>query len=160
MPTKNQRKNDQDVEFNDFYARHQSQLYAFIAQQNSEDKQMQDTIAIKLVRIAQGGHEKARTELISLMQLTIDNWIENDVRIARWRGYEENIPSLIERCIRGYRYSGTFIGYVYRTLEYSGRDLLPLEAYSLNESRRESNRTMSELVIQNDETGTVEIFRI
>lgn len=134
MPTKNQKKVDLDTEFTNFYSTHKNKLYVFITRQNPDDKYLRDTIAIGLARLAQRGHERAGEELLSLMRLTVDDWIEVDPRIARWRGYEELIMPLLERCIRGYRYSGTFVGYVRRTLECAGRGLIPLEAFSINQT--------------------------
>jgi Fic family protein len=40
-------------------------------------------------------------------------------------GYEAEIRTHIELCIRRYRYSGSFLRYVFRTLEYSGRGIRP-----------------------------------
>jgi len=35
--------------------------------------------------------------------------------------------------MRRYRYSGSLIVYLYKTLEYAGRGLRPLEAFSLDD---------------------------
>ena len=43
------------------------------------------------------------------------------------------IQECIEGCIRRYRYSGSFIGYLFKTLEYAGRGLRPIVAYSLDD---------------------------
>ena len=40
---------------------------------------------------------------------------------------------LLEGCIFRYRYSGTFIGFLYRTLQLSALALEPLEAFSLDD---------------------------
>jgi hypothetical protein len=43
------------------------------------------------------------------------------------------IQSSIEGCIHRYRCSGSFIGYLFTTLEYKGRRLRPIIAYSLDD---------------------------
>ena len=62
-----------------------------------------------------------------------EEWIEYDKSLFVWKGYNELITEHIEACICRFRYAGSFIGYLYRTLEYSGRGLVPLEKYSLDE---------------------------
>ncbi len=39
----------------------------------------------------------------------------------------------LDRCIRRYRYSGSFLNYVFRTLQYAGRGFRPLYAFSLHD---------------------------
>jgi hypothetical protein len=94
---------------------------------------MRDIISIALVRIAQKGNLIAREEIIKLVRFTIYDWIENCPTISSWEGYESLIQNRIEGCIRGYRYSGTFIGYIFKTLEYAGRGLRPTNEYAKND---------------------------
>ncbi len=113
-----------------------SMLYTFIASQGREDEQVRDVISIALVRIAQKGNIAAKQEISGLMGFTIDTWIERNPTLSPWRGYEELIRTRLECCIRRYRYSGSFMRYVFKTLEYSARGMRPLIAYSLDESVR------------------------
>jgi hypothetical protein len=78
----------------------------------------------------------ARQEIIKLLGFTIDEWIEHCPKITRWRGYDPLIRKRLEDCIRCYRYSGSFIGYVFKTLEYAGRGLRPMIAYSSDDHPR------------------------
>ena len=94
---------------------------------------MRDIISIALVRIAQKGNVIAKEEIIKLVRFTVDEWIEHYPTISPWMGYESLLPNSIEGCIRRYRYSGTFIGYLFKTLEYAGRGLRPIIAYSLDD---------------------------
>lgn len=87
-------------------------------------------IAIALVRIAQKGNTTAKEEIIKLVRFTVDDWIERHPRISLWNGYESLIQRRIEGCIRCYRYSGSFLGYLFKTLEYAGKGLRPITAYS------------------------------
>jgi hypothetical protein len=52
--------------------------------------------------------------------------------IARWCGHEEELQSQLTACIRRYRYTGSFLTYVFRTLEYAGRGIMPARMYSLD----------------------------
>ena len=105
-------------------------LYVFIAPADRKDKLMQDIISIALVRIAQKGNVIAKEEIIKLVRFTVYNWIESRPTLSSWEGYESLIPNRIEGCIRRYRYSGTFIGYLFKTLEYAGRGLRSTTEYS------------------------------
>ena len=114
--------------------KYHDKLYVFIAPGDKNDENMRDIISIALVRIAQKGNVIAREEIIKLVRFTIDDWIERCPTLSSWEGYESLIPNRIEGCIRCYRYSGTFIGYLFKTLEYAGRGLRPITTYSLDDS--------------------------
>ena len=110
--------------------KYHSKLYAFITPADKNDEDMRDNISIALVRIAQKGNVIAKDEIIKLVRFTVYNWIESRPALSSWEGYESLIPNRIEGCIRRYRYSGTFIGYLFKTLEYAGRGLRSTTGYS------------------------------
>ena len=109
-------------------------LYTFVSLQNKEDEHIRDVISIALVRSAQRGNIIAKREMMKLMSFTIEDWIERNSNLYSWRGYEPLIQIRIECCIRRYRYSGSFMRYVFKTLEYAARGLKPLIAYSLDDA--------------------------
>jgi hypothetical protein len=113
--------------------KYRDKLYTFISPANVNDEQIRDVISIALVSMAQRGNAAAKQEIIKLVRLTIDAWIEQDPRLSCWEGRNDMLQERIEGCIRCYRYSGTFIGYLFRTLEYAGRGLRPIVAYSLDD---------------------------
>ena len=92
-----------------------------------------DIISINLVRLAQCGNELAKRELLSLLSFTIDDWLDRYCFLSRWRGYDAEIRMQVEQCIRRYRYSGSFIRYLFRTLEYAARGIPPFKTHSLDE---------------------------
>lgn len=139
-------------------SRHRQKLYVFVVSASDEDKRIRDVISIALVRLAQRGNLSARMEITERIQDTIDEWIENDLRITFWRGYDDLLQNQIEGCIRRYRYSGSFIRYLYRTLECAGRGLRPLVAFSLNSELPDGKKTFAENVVKDLETGTIQIF--
>ncbi|MEW6599822.1 MAG: hypothetical protein AB1499_02540 [Nitrospirota bacterium] len=110
--------------------KYHSKLYTFLTSEDKNDKDSRDIISIALVRIAQRGNVIAKEEIIKLVRFTIDEWVERNPKISSWKGYEPLIQKRIESCIRRYRYSGSFLGYLFRTLEYEGRGLRPITAYS------------------------------
>jgi len=113
--------------------RHRDKLYTFLSPQNADDEAARDMISIALVRNAQRGNADARREIVDLVRYTVDAWIEQDPKLSCWAGRDAVIQERIEGCIRCYRYSGTFIGYLFKTLEYAGRGLRPIVAYSLDD---------------------------
>ncbi len=109
--------------------KYHQKLYAFISPADRHDKDMCDIITIALVRIAQKGNVTAKEEIIKLVRFTVNDWIEHHPKISSWNGYESLIQRRIEDCIRCYRYSGSFLGYLFKTLEYAGRGLRPTNSY-------------------------------
>jgi len=114
--------------------KYDGKLYTFLTPDDKENKPIRDVISIALVRIAQKGNVTAKQEIIKLVRFTIYEWIEHNPKISRWKGHEYLIEKRIEGCIRCYRYSGSFMGYLFKTLEYAGRGLRPIIEYSLDES--------------------------
>lgn len=113
---------------------YRNMLYTFISSQGKEDEHIRDIIGIALVRIAQRGNISAKQEIIKLLSFSIDEWIERNPNLYSWRGYDPLIRPRIECCIRRYRYSGSFMRYVFKTLEFAARGLKPLIAYSLDDT--------------------------
>ncbi len=117
-----------------------NKLYTFISSQGKEDEHIRDIISIVLVRIAQKGNISAKQEIIKLLSSTVDNWIERNPKLSGWRGYDQLIQTRLDCCIRRYRYSGSFMRYVFKTFEYAARGLKPLIAYSLDDITHFRNR--------------------
>jgi hypothetical protein len=138
--------------------KYHDKLYTFLALADKNDKYIRDVISISMVRIAQRGNVRALQEISGLLRFTIDDWIERNPKIARWRGYDHLIRKCIGNCIRCYRYSGTFIGYLFRTFQYAGRGLRPLYAYSLDDSIYSGEKTRSDTIGENAETGEIMFF--
>mgnify|MGYP001559644364 CR=1 FL=1 len=139
--------------------RYKDKLYTFITAINDEDKYIRDMICVALVRLTQNGNKSAQKELTKLLHHTIDNWIEYCWKLKRWRGYEYRIKEKIEGCIRGYKHTGSFMAYLFKTLEYSGQGLRPLHVYSLNENiAGMNNKTRMDLVTQDPETGEAKMY--
>jgi hypothetical protein len=113
--------------------KYHGKLYVFLAPADNNDRYLRDIISISLVRIAQKGNIVAKEEISRLVRFTVDEWIERYPLLSSWQGYESLIQNRIEGCIRCYRYSGSFIGYLFKTLAYAGRGLRPITAYSLDD---------------------------
>jgi len=112
--------------------KYKEKLYTFISRESREDKIICDWISIKLVRLSQKGNELASDKITTLLGYLVNYWIEFDRSFFNWKGYNDLIENHINACIRRFRYAGSFIGYLYKTLEYSGRGLTPLEKFSLD----------------------------
>ena len=120
--------------------KHRDKLYVFVSPLDENDRRLRDTISIPMVRVAQRGNCLATQRLIELVGFTIDGWLEEFPNLSRWRGYDEELQMQLAGCIRRYRYTGSFIRYVFRTLEYVARGLRPLYVCSLDEPFRNGNR--------------------
>ena len=127
---------------------HQSKLYVLIAPITNADKRRREQIIISLVRMAQRGNILAKQELYHWLAYVIDDWIDKYQSLSRWRGYNDQIRSNVDRCIRRYRYSGCFLGYLYRTLEYAGRGLYPLQKFSFDDPILDGQKTRIDYFIQ------------
>jgi hypothetical protein len=118
-------------------------LFAFITTEDRTDEHLRDIISIELVRIAQKGNISAKREIMRLLRFTIDDWIERNPKLSCWMGYDELIQTRLECCIRCYRYSGSFMRYLFKTLEYAGRGLRPIIAYSLDDCAHRKERPVN-----------------
>jgi hypothetical protein len=138
--------------------KYHGKLYTFLTPADKNDRYIRDVISIALVRIAQNGNVTAKQEILRLLKFTIDDWIERCPKISCWRGYDHLIQKRIEGCIRCYRYSGSFIGYLFKTFEYAGRGLRPIHAYSLEDALYSGENERIDSIGQNPETGALLVF--
>jgi hypothetical protein len=140
--------------------KYREKLYVFITCTNQDERRMQDVISIALVRLAQYGNLSAKKEIIKLIQYAIDDWIDRYHCLSHWRGYDEEIQRRLETCIRHYRYTGSFLNYVFLTLVYAGRSLYPLYECSLDEPIAfDSKRNKIENVVQDPETNEIFLYK-
>ena len=141
---------EDEKELNQIFNTYKDKLYTFVSRINKEDELTCDRISILLVRLAQKGNILAVVEIKNLYVFIIDKWLEESKYLKRWRGYEKELIALLERCIFRYRYSGTFIGYLHRTLQLSALALEPLEAYSLDDISPFTGKARIETLINNE----------
>lgn len=120
-------------ELNTLLSNYKDKMYTFVSKLSKDDELACDRISILLVRLAQKGNILAVAELKNLYIFMLNKWLEESKPLRRWRGYENEMIDLLEGCIFRYRYSGTFIGFLYRTLQLSALALEPLEAFSLDD---------------------------
>lgn len=113
--------------------KYRNKLYVFVAPADAMDLQMRDTIAVALVRVAQAGNLLAKAKVVELVRYTIDGWLDTYSYMSRWRARDDDIREHVEGCIRRYRYSGSFLRYVFRTLECAGRGIRPVCVCSLDD---------------------------
>ncbi len=106
--------------------KNKDRLYTLFAPITERDKLTQHRIIIRLVRIGQRGNVCAQAELIKWITFITDDWIDRYPQMLRWKGYEDEVGDKIRHCIRCYRYTGSFLGYLFKTLEYSARGKPPL----------------------------------
>lgn len=136
--------------------KYKNKLYVFVAPVDAMDLQIRDKIAVALVRVAQAGNVLAKAELVELVRYTIDGWLDNNRYMSRWRGHEDEIRKHLEGCIRRYRYSGSFLRYVFRTLECAARGIRPLYACSLDDPvSTDSRERKIDSVVRDPETNEI-----
>ena len=145
------------IEVEAILTKYQKKLYTFLVQKNKEDKQICDLISIRLVRTAQKGNLLAKQKAMVFIKYLIDQWMD-DRYFKHWRGYDDLVEENIERCIRRYRYSGSFIVYLRRTFEYAGRGLRLLEAFSLDDYIPDTTKRRSENLVYDSRTGETRLY--
>lgn len=146
-------------ELNRVISKYQSKLYTFITLHEKGDKEIRHKIIVALVRIAQKGNVLARNELTSLLMFTVETWIERyGDRLYKWKSYRDQLEEKIHLCIRGYRYTGSFTNYLFRTLELSGRGLRYFRTCSLDTPLFDGETTIIDYVVQDTETQEFHLF--
>lgn len=136
----------------------QDKLYVFIAPTNDDDRLIRNVISIALVRLAQKGNIRAQQELVKLLRYTVDLWVEFCPVLWKWKGYSDDIEDKIKGCIRCYRFTGTFTGYLFKTLQYAGRGLRKLQVYSLDDTMFDGSKRIIENVVQDSETREIKVY--
>ena len=131
---KNRLPYEDRAELETILKKYRSKMYVFIAPSGKDDRRTRDVIGISFVRLAQQGNLLAQQELMGLLKFTIDNWIERYSFLGRWQGHEDEIQNQLEACVRRYRYTGSFVNYVFRTLECAGRGIRPARMSSVDPS--------------------------
>jgi hypothetical protein len=128
--------------------RYKDKLYTLMASIDLRDVANQERIIIALVRLSQKGNILARQELISWITFITEEWIEKRWQVRKWKGYTDDVEDKIKNCIRLYKYTGTFLGYLFKTLEYSGRGIRPMQVYSLDDPVGDGSRTRIDFIIE------------
>lgn len=132
--------------------KYKNHLYTFMTSIDEKDRLIRNRITIAFVRIAQKGNVLAEREIITWVTYVVNDWIERHWQIRRWKGYTDEIEDKIRGCIRRYRYTGSFLGYLFKTLEYSARGIAPIQKYSLNDPVFDGDETRINYVIHDQQT--------
>lgn len=134
---------------------YQPKLYVFAEALDKDDHLLRNTISISLVRIAQKGNKRAEEKLLFFMDQIIQIWIEKYPCLYRWAGQREELDNKIRHCIYYYRFTGSFLGYLFKTLEYSAFGLRNFQAYSLDSYIPGTTLSMIDTLTKDPETGQV-----
>ena len=137
---------------------HAEKRYLFLTALEKEEKEMRDVMSIALVRLAQRGNLAAHEELLELLPFTIQSWIDSCPSLRKWTCYREELEKETRGCIRRFRYSGSFMGYLFKTLLYAGRGLRPLNDPSLDDTFSDAEKRRIENVVQDPETGEIALY--
>ncbi len=129
--------------------KHKERMYTFLAPANDRDRKYRNRIIISLVRVAQKGNMLAQNEVVSWVRYIVDDWIDKYWQISKWRGYPDEVDDKIRGCVRCYKYTGSFIGYLFKTLEFSARGKPP--ECSLDDPIFDGEKTRIDFVIQESE---------
>ena len=132
-------------------SRYQDKLHTIIAPADEHDRVIRNKIIVALVRIAQKGNASAQREIVTWVTFVVTDWTEKYWQVSKWKGYTDEVEEQIVGCIRRYRYTGSFLGYLFKTLEYSARGICPLQKYSLDDPVGDGSTTRIDYVIQEPE---------
>ena len=128
--------------------KYKDKFYVFIGTLDDKDKDLRNKIIISLVRLSQKGNTLAQNTAVYWVRFIVDDWIDKYPQVWRWRTYSDSIEEKIVGCINRYRYTGSFLGYLFKTLEYSGRALKPL--YSLDDPFLDGSKTRIDYAVQEE----------
>jgi hypothetical protein len=146
---KQAKKYENQDELNLVLNKYKDKLYTFIAPLDEADREIRNRIIIAMVRIAQKGNVLAESEIIKWVTYVIDVWLEKYYQIFKWKGYPDEVEDKIKGCIRCYKYTGSFVGYLFKTLEYSARGKPP--QCSLNDSLFDGEKERIDFIVQETE---------
>lgn len=140
------------IEVDLILSKYKDKLYTLMIPTDVKAEHNQERIIVALVRISQKGNILAQQELVCWLMFIVEEWIERRWQIRKWKGYTDDVEDKIKTCIRCYKYTGTFLGYLFKTLEYSGRGIQPLFKYSLDDTVFDGGETRINYLIH-DQTS-------
>jgi len=132
--------------------RYRNKLYTLMVSTDYKDERNREKIIISLVRISQKGNILAQRELVFWLMFMVEEWIEKRWQIRKWKGYTDDVEDKIKGCIRCYKYTGTFLGYLYKTLEFSGRGVRSMFKYSLDDTVFDGEESKINYVIHDQQS--------
>lgn len=138
--------------------KYQEKLYTFITLYFSDDKEIRNRIIVALIRIAQKGNSLAYEKLLELLNFTLDTWLEKYFPLKRWKSYRFEMDMQVRNCIRRYRYTGSFMSYLFTTLACVGRGLRPIRHSSLDKPMFDGEATLADFITGDEETGIYTVF--
>ena len=113
---------------------------------DGNDKEICNRMTVALVRLAQRGNTCARDELVMWVTYVVNDWIDKYPQIYRWKGYPDEVTDKIVGCVLRYKYTGSFLGYLFKTLEYSARGKPPI--VSFDDPFGESGKTRIDFYVE------------
>lgn len=125
--------------------------YVFFTYERGEDDDVRNIISVALVRLAQRGNVAAEEELMDFLVLMTGDWVGRYRMLWRWQWDPVGLREQCKHCIYRYRYTGTFPGYLYKTLEYSALQLPRPQL--LDDTILDGDVRRVDRVIQDPETG-------
>lgn len=155
---KSQKRYEDQDEVNLIITKYKDTYYTLIAPQNEDERRMRDRIAIALVRMSQRGNILAEHELTKWMKYVIEDWVEKYYPLFKWKGYMNETEEKIRVCIKNYKYTGSFTGYLFRTLQYSARGMQSREPWSLDDTVGDDGARKIDFVSVDQDTGMATIF--
>jgi hypothetical protein len=135
---------------------YKDKLYVCIAPCDEEERNLRNKIFTLLVRLSQKGNILAEQELTEWILYITNEWSDKYPQIWKWRGREDEVRLKIKACIRCYKYTGSFLGYLFKTLEYSARGL-PYEI-SLDDPVGEDGATKIDFVSYDEDLRSASLF--
>ncbi len=120
-------------------------MYLFLIRGDKIEQEICNRITISFVRLIQKGNICARDELVNWITYIVNDWIDKYSQICKWQGYRDEVIDKIIGCARRYRYTGSFLGYLFKTLEYSARGKPPI--CSLNDKVGDSGKERVDFIV-------------
>jgi hypothetical protein len=130
--------------------KYKDKLYLFMVRPEEEEKSICNRMTVALVRLAQKGNTSARDELVMWVTYVVNDWIDKYPQICKWKGYPDEVTDKIVGCMLRYRYTGSFLGYLFKTLEYSARGKPPI--VSFDDPIGDSGKTRIDFYVSEDES--------
>jgi hypothetical protein len=96
--------------------------------------------------------------VLALLKDLVDQWMKLHDFMSPWRYHNESLHKTIAGCIRRYRYTGSFLRYLFRSLEYKSRKLPPMRILSLEDSSQFTGRSRLDFVVLDAETHEIRMF--
>ncbi len=120
--------------------KHKDSLYLFYESTGKHEEDAVNQICMDFIDLIRKGNQEAKETFTQFLQPAITKWLDSEALPASLAQNPEKMNERVDRCLYLWKKNKTFLGYVFRTLDFTARGLKKHRVISLDEDREGISR--------------------